>query len=243
MNNLKKFKKIYKNFDFVNFAVPIINLLAPIKYSPHQKYDNEYFLVCLIDFVSCGVSWNKYKGTVDHPINGKYLNQIHNKFIRNNVYDEINRQLLNTYLKKGKEDKLKYQSIDSSFIPNKGGSVKNNNHLLSEKVKLKNKIIRKYNKRRPANKKKKKEETFIDYNRYNGRKKYIKISTVTDTFGTPLVSTIISSKQSDNISITETVNKMPVNLNTLKNSKNNRYKQYMLADTFCLCIFIFAKQK
>jgi hypothetical protein len=100
--------------------------------------------------------------------------------------------------------------------------------------------------------KKCKEETFIDYNRYNGyfvnkisiigkeciaflsnngRKKYFKISTITDSFGTPLTSTIISSKQSDNISLIETIEKMPINLNTLRNSKINRYKQHLLADS------------
>jgi len=79
--------------------------------------------------------------------------------------------------------------------------------------------------------KKCKEETFIDYNRYNGRKKYFKISTITDSFGTPLTSTIISSKQSDNISLIETIEKMPINLNTLRNSKVNRYKQHLLADS------------
>jgi len=120
------------------------------------------------------------------PIDGKYLNQIHNKFLRNNVYDEINKQLLNRYLKAGKEHKLKYQCIDSSFIPNKGGSVKNNNHLLNDDVKANNLIVHEANKHVD---KKCKEETFIDYNRYNGRKKYFKISTITDSFGTPLTST------------------------------------------------------
>jgi hypothetical protein len=41
---------------------------------------------------------------------------------------------------------------------------------------------------------------------------------------------MISSKQSDNISLIETINSIPVNLNTLINSRINRYKQYMLAD-------------
>jgi len=48
--------------------------------------------------------------------------------------------------------------------------------------------------------------------------------------GTPLVSTIVSSKQSDCTSLIPTVNKLPINLNTLRNSKVNRYKQHMLAD-------------
>ena len=36
--------------------------------------------------------------------------------------------------------------IDSSFIRNKVGSIKNNNHLLSDQVKEKNKIIEEENK-------------------------------------------------------------------------------------------------
>jgi hypothetical protein len=101
MNNLYKYQKIYKKFNFIKFASQIANIHSPIKYSPNQKYNNEYFLTCLIDFVKNSVSWTNYKGTIDNPIDGKYLNQIHNKFIRNNVYNEINKQLLNCYLKKG----------------------------------------------------------------------------------------------------------------------------------------------
>jgi len=250
MNNLKKIKKLENNFDIIGFSASIADIMLPIKYSPNQKYDYKYLFACLYDFINTSTSWNKYRGFENFPINGKYLNQIHNKLVNNGVYEEINRQLLNIYLKKGKEIKLKYQMIDSSFIRNKVGSIKNNNHLLSDQVKEKNKIIEEENKiidkenkiideinKNKSNrndqlphKRKKKKETFIDHNRYNGRKKYFKVSTITDSVGTPLVSTIISSKQSDSISITETINKIPIELNTLKNSKINRYKQYFLAD-------------
>lgn len=137
MNNLYKYETLNKKFDFINFAIPIIDLLSPIKESPNRKYDNKYFLICLIDFVMNRVSWNKYTGTIHYPINGKYLNQVHNRWIRLNIYEEINKQLLNRYLKTGKEHKLKYQMIDSSFIANKGGSIKNNNFLLTDAVKKK----------------------------------------------------------------------------------------------------------
>lgn len=213
----------------IDLAVPIIDLILPIKYSPHQKYDHKYFLICLIDFTTKNVSWNKYKGTIFHPINGKYLNQIHNKYVKYGVYNEINKQLLNNYLKKNREVKLKYQIVDSSFIANKGGLIKKNNKFLNDKVKKKNKIIEKNNKKLPK-KYHKRTESFIDYNRYNGRKKYIKISSIVDSIGAPLAIKIISSRQSDSISINETIDKIPINLNTLRNSKNNRYKQYFLAD-------------
>lgn len=101
--------------------------------------------------------------------------------------------------------------------------------MLSNKVKKLNKKNKKLNKFLPKNKIKK-IQSFIDFNRYNGRKKYIKIS-ITNSLGTPLTSTIISSKQSDIISLIETFNKLPINLNTLRNSKNNRYKQHLLADS------------
>ena len=42
------------------------------------------------------------------------------------IYYEIEKQLINKYLKTDKESKLKNQIIDSSFIPNKGGLIKNN---------------------------------------------------------------------------------------------------------------------
>lgn len=218
-----------KNFNVVAFAASIIDIVAPIKYSPSQKYTNEYLYICMCDFVTVSVSWNKYRGTIEHPINGKYLNQIHNKWNRLGVYKELHRQKVNKYLETDKEKKLRFQSIDSTFIANKGGSIKNNNHLLSNRAKKKNRRIRLQNRTLPKNERIK-EETYIDNNRYNGRKKYIKSSTLADHYGTPLGSTMVSSKQSDSISLIETIENLSVNLNTLRNSKVNRYKQKLLAD-------------
>jgi hypothetical protein len=231
MNSFKSLKEIRNetDIDLIEFAASVADIMAPIT-SPNNDYSYQYIFTCLFDFVEKCTSWTKYKGTIDCPIKGTYLNEIHHKLENNGIYKEINRQYINKYLKKGKEEKLKYQIIDSSFIPNKGGSVKNNNHLLSDKVKKKNRIIRKENKKLPK-KKQKKEETFIDFNKYNGRKKYFKISTLTDSYGTPLTTTVVSSKQSDNISVIETINSLPINLNTLRNSKVNRYKQTILADS------------
>lgn len=47
--------------------------------------------------------------------------------------------------KKNIEAKLKNQAIDSTFIRNKSGSIKNNNHLLSDKAKQDNVIVREHN--------------------------------------------------------------------------------------------------
>jgi hypothetical protein len=46
-----------------------------------------------------------------------------------------------------------------------------------------------------------------------------------------LSTTLISSKQSDSTSLIKTIEQIPINLNTLRNSKINRYRQYMLADS------------
>src|SRR5436190_1720552 len=108
---------------FIDLVNPIIDLLAPVKFSPNGKYNNKYFLRCIIDFFNNCTSWRKYKGTHNFPINGKYLNDIHNKYVNKGVYEEINKVILSKYLKNGREDKLKYQLIDSSYISNKGGSV------------------------------------------------------------------------------------------------------------------------
>jgi len=73
---------------------------------------------------------------------------------------------------------------------------------------------------------------FYDYNLRNpAQNEQVSRSTITDSKGTPIANTIISSKQHDCISIEETIDKIPLDLGTLKNSKNNRYKQYMLADS------------
>jgi len=63
MKTLKQLRKL-KNFNIIDFAVPIIDLICPIKYSPNGLYNNKYFLTCLIDFIKMGVSWNTYRGTI-----------------------------------------------------------------------------------------------------------------------------------------------------------------------------------
>jgi hypothetical protein len=61
----------------------------------------------MLDFINKAVSWNKYEGTINKPINGRYLNQIHLKWVRKGVCKEFNKQLLLKYLKERKDVKLK----------------------------------------------------------------------------------------------------------------------------------------
>jgi transposase len=228
IKKLKDLKKL-KNFNLINFAVPIIDHLRPIKYSPNGKYDNKYFLICILDFIEKNVSWKKYKGTIEYPINGLYLNQIHNEYCKLGVYDEIERQLKNKYLNTDRESKLKFQIIDSSFVSNKQGMLKKNNYLLTNEETEKNNKIKKENLELPQNKQKKL-NNFIDFNRYNGRKKYFNVSVITDSYGVPLEKSISSSKEHDSKTLIRNVNNLPNELNTLRNSKINRYKQYFLGN-------------
>jgi transposase len=93
----------------------------------------------------------------------------------------------------------------------------------------------KENKCLPKNQQKKK-INFIDFYRYNGRKKYFKISIICDSYGVPLEIIISSSKGHDVTTLIKNVNNLPTCLNTLRNSKVNRYKQYLLADSAYLSL-------
>ena len=128
------------NLEMINYIVPIIDVLCPVGYSPNGKYTNKYFITCLIDFLNTSVSWRKYNGFSGFPINGKYLNSIHHKYIKNGVYEAINKALLEKYLKIDKELKLTVQIIDSSFVANKQGI-----HNLQDKPKKK-KVKKRINK-------------------------------------------------------------------------------------------------
>jgi hypothetical protein len=79
IKNLNDLRKT-KIFSLIKFAIPIIDQLYPVNYSPNRKYNNRYFFKCILHFVETNTSWNKYKGTYKYPINEKYLNQIHNKY-------------------------------------------------------------------------------------------------------------------------------------------------------------------
>lgn len=259
---------------FINMFISIANLKCPLKYSPRRKYDHKYYILCILDFLETSVSWRKYKGFNEHPINGKYLNKIHHDYINNGVYECLNKNALIKYLKFGKEEKLQIQSIDSSFVGNKEGihnlrdkpitlkkaksdrwknnKKKANNKIKPDKkshkknihdVKAKNNqlknidqiLIKDINKKN-ANKNVKKYENninnkFIQFNRYNGRNKYIKISAIVDNYTVPLAITTVNGGGLDVSTMKETIKKLPVNLNTKRNSTHNRYKQKMLADS------------
>jgi len=184
-----------KNFNFMKEIIQVIEKNYP-RTSRNIKYSYEDVLSSLILFTTTQVSWRRFQGKVP----GKYLNTLHLQFARKGIYKKINSHLLELYLEKDRSLKLKYQSIDSSFIANKRG--------LSNTT-----------------------SKFITNNRYNGRKKYLKISHLVDSKGVVLGSHIIPGNCSDCKSVDSTINNINVNINTLKCSNNNKHKQYLLADS------------
>lgn len=138
------------------------------------------------------------------------------------------------YLKTDRESKLKYQSIDTSYIQNKQGTI-NNNHLLTNKEKQKNIKIIEENKKLPK-RDQKRTINFIDFYRYNGRKKYFKISIICDSYGVPLEISLSSGRGHDVTTLISNINNLPSCLHTLRNSKVNRFKQYLLADSAYLSL-------
>lgn len=96
----------------------------------------------------------KYKG----KINGKLLNSKHNEFIKYKIYDLAYRELINKYILKNTHHKLKYLSIDTLFVKNKGI------------------FVTRYDK---INKN-------IGRNKFYKNKRGIKVSTIVDSNGVPL---------------------------------------------------------
>jgi hypothetical protein len=70
----------------------------------------------------------------------------------------------------------------------------------------------------------------VKHNGFTGRKRYIKVSAITNNYGMPLGIYIFPGSESDMNSINETIEKIPIDLNTKEYCNNNRYKQYLLAD-------------
>jgi transposase len=71
----------------------------------------------------------------------------------------------------------------------------------------------------------------VAHNGFIGRKRYIKLSSVTDISGVPLGIHVFAGNKNDTNSIEDTLDAVPIELDTEKHKNNNRYKQYLLADS------------
>jgi hypothetical protein len=123
----KQFKCIFRNSNnfenrFKSLLVTIIDTLhgATINhdYVRNFKFTTLEIVGELIDVISNETYWNRHNGLID----GKYLNKLHNKYQKLGVYDLLYRIILIGYFGERKFEKLKYQSIDTTFIRNLYGA-------------------------------------------------------------------------------------------------------------------------
>jgi len=228
IGDLRK-SKSFGTDNFITFASSIANNNYPLT-SHNLKYSHKYYITCLLDYLESNTSsWGKYRPLPDYPITSSYLNAIHNIYCRKGIYDKIFNGVTNLYLKYDKGSKIKIQMIDSTFIQNKQGTF-HNDYLLSDEEKQKNIKIREDNENLPINQQKK-EKKFIDFNRYNGRKKYFKKDLGMNHFGFIFAHNTSSATRHDTKSLPGIINRLPRQFNTKRNSKVNRHKQYFLGDS------------
>lgn len=114
-------EKIYnKYYSFINQVCEYLSENYGYKYNfitKKQKYDSKIIITELIYLLESGVSYEHYRG----PVNSKTLNK-HSIFIsKNNIFEKVYEAMYDKYIQINKYSKLKYQSIDSSFIINKNG--------------------------------------------------------------------------------------------------------------------------
>jgi hypothetical protein len=84
------------------------------KYVHHCKYEEIDFINGIIDVIdNCGY-WARYKG----KISGPYLNKRHNQYCSWGVYNYLYQIIRKHYFNDNKYGKLKYQSMDTTFVKN-----------------------------------------------------------------------------------------------------------------------------
>lgn len=126
MDKLSKFVHDQKFLDF--FEETVIQL-SPIKnsfYRRNCKYTPREYLEEIVEVLTTGISWRQHKG----KINGRVLNNKHNEFVKLGIYDALHQKCLEKYIRRNKTKKIKYQSIDSTFIKNEYGVEKQGRNKL-----------------------------------------------------------------------------------------------------------------
>lgn len=109
-----------KNIDIISRIHNYVLNKFPKKYAfktKNQKYNLKLIINEIIYFIQSGVSYRHYRG----PLNAKTLNKHILFFSKHQIFYRIYKQLLNEYINIKSYTKLKYQSIDTSFIMNKNG--------------------------------------------------------------------------------------------------------------------------
>ena len=114
--------------NFIEIIIKLINELEKNKNKEkihNIKYSIEEYVTEIL-YVCRNLSyWNSYRG----KFNYKTLYNKHLYFSKNEIFKKAYKIILDDYLKKNKFEKIKYLSIDTSFIGNKKGCKINNNKI------------------------------------------------------------------------------------------------------------------
>lgn len=95
-----------------------------LKHNIYQpKHNTKYTLDVILDVIEyiliTGSSWRSLSLSIfSNKIKWQSFYYHFDKFTKNNVFENVYNELLNNYFKKNKSGKIKYLSIDSSFIKN-----------------------------------------------------------------------------------------------------------------------------
>jgi transposase len=102
MKHIKTNDKLYKSFNFSH---------------KRQKYKLSEYLIDILYVLKTGIGWRDIRS----HIGWNSIYKVYVKLNTNNIFKLSYIELLNKYIKKGVNGKLKYIMTDTSFIPNKKG--------------------------------------------------------------------------------------------------------------------------
>jgi len=99
-----------------------VQRLSPIKdpsFRRNVKYTLRDYIIGILDVLRYNISWNNYSGNM----NGNTLRKKHSEWVNLGVYEDVYEKSFHEYMKTiRKNEELKYQSVDSTFIEDKNNS-------------------------------------------------------------------------------------------------------------------------
>src|SRR5438045_608796 len=100
IKHVKTIPKLYKSFDFSNI---------------HQRYSLADYLIEILYVLKTGIAWRDLRC----PMNWISVYKVYTKLVSYNIFKISYTTLLNKYIKRAPNKKLRYISTDTSFISNK----------------------------------------------------------------------------------------------------------------------------
>ena len=121
-------KQFYNSFARIVKCKVLKNSKFCSKLTTQNKKDTHKYLKNLVKFIRNCTYWSRFNKKdddfplTDNDIKGKTLHQKHMEYVQYGVYDEFYKYQLTNYFKRNRCSKLKYLSIDTTFVPNKLGT-------------------------------------------------------------------------------------------------------------------------